>query len=58
VVVFNPEQAPEAAVIGELTVYTDRDVPLHRIRVATQYVPSGMERGGVAREALGVERGR
>jgi hypothetical protein len=42
-VVFNPAQAPEEAVIGGLTVYTDREVPLNRVRVCTQYVPSSQE---------------
>jgi hypothetical protein len=44
VVVFNPEQAPEDAEVGGLTVYTDREVPVNRIRVATEYVPSRQEK--------------
>lgn len=37
VVVVHPDQAPEEAVIGGLTVYTDRMMPLHRIRVCTVF---------------------
>jgi hypothetical protein len=40
-VVFNPAQAPEEAVIGGLTVY--KEVPLNRVRICTQYVPSSLE---------------
>ena len=45
-VVFNPAQAPEEAEIGGLTVYTDKDVPLNRLRVCTQYVPSSLQLAG------------
>ena len=42
-VVFNPAQAPEEAQIGGLTVYTDKEVPLNRLRICTQYVPSSLQ---------------
>lgn len=39
-VVFNPAQAPEAATVAGLTVYTDKDVPLNRVRVCVVWIPS------------------
>lgn len=55
VVVFNPGDCPPEATVGGLSVYTDVEIPQGKIRVATEYRPSGAEMakaGGVHEEAF------